>query len=174
MPKNLNALRGVIPPVVTPLNADYTVDWGTFSFTGNYQHQRDLINTDTDGLNVDFFSSTRFQSYETYQFEGHFVSDFSKVVDMIAGVFYLYDSYHLGGLCPVRGAHHRLGEHRRRCPLFVGEEVQHLRDPEQLGPQPGPRPEVRLVAVPDQLQRPELLADRHPRYGERSLLRLLG
>ncbi|MGE0666041.1 MAG: TonB-dependent receptor [Sphingomonadales bacterium] len=78
------------------LNADYTTDFGTFSLTGNYQYQRDLINTDTDGANVDFFSSTRFQTYETYQFEGHFVSDFSEVVDMIAGVFYLWDSYHLG------------------------------------------------------------------------------
>lgn len=78
------------------LNADYTTDFGTFSFLGNYQHQRDLINTDTDGTSVNFFASTRFQSYETYQFEGHFVSDFSEVVDMIAGVFYLYDSYHLG------------------------------------------------------------------------------
>jgi iron complex outermembrane receptor protein len=80
----------------TTLNADYTTDFGTFTFTGNYQYQRDLINTDTDGTNVDFFASTRFQTYETYQFEGHFVSDFSDVVDMIAGVFYLWDSYHLG------------------------------------------------------------------------------
>ncbi len=78
------------------LNADYRTDFGTFSFLGNYQYQRDLINTDTDGANVDFFSSTRFQTYETYQFEAHFVSDFSETVDMIAGVFYLWDSYHLG------------------------------------------------------------------------------
>jgi iron complex outermembrane receptor protein len=78
------------------LNADYTTGFGTFSLTANYQHQRDLINTDTDGSNVSFFASTRFQSYETYQFEGHFVSDFSDTIDMIAGLFYLYDSYHLG------------------------------------------------------------------------------
>ena len=78
------------------LNADYHTSIGTFSFLANYQHQRDKINTDTDGTSVDFFSSTRFQAYKTYQFESHFVSDFSDVVDVIAGVFYLFDSYHLG------------------------------------------------------------------------------
>ncbi|MEN3975596.1 TonB-dependent receptor [Emcibacter sp. SYSU 3D8] len=78
------------------LNVDYTTDFGTFSFLANYQHQRDLINTDTDGTNISFFASTRFQSYETYQFESHFVSDFSETFDVIAGVFYLFDSYHLG------------------------------------------------------------------------------
>ena len=80
------------------LNADYHTSFGTFSFLGNYSHQRDAINTDTDGTSVDFFSSTRFQTYKTYQFESHFVSDFSETVDVIAGVFYLYDSYHLGQL----------------------------------------------------------------------------
>ncbi|MEN3975595.1 TonB-dependent receptor [Emcibacter sp. SYSU 3D8] len=89
------------------LNVDYTTDFGTFSFLANYQHQRDLINTDTDGTSVDFFSSTRFQSYETYQFETHFVSDFSETVDMIAGLFYLFDSYHLGQILwtPFTGKH---------------------------------------------------------------------
>ncbi|MBI1182226.1 MAG: TonB-dependent receptor [Alphaproteobacteria bacterium] len=78
------------------LNADYHTDIGTFSLTANYGHQRDLINTDTDGENIDFFSSTRFQAYSTYQVETHFVSDFSDKLDMIAGLFYLWDSYHLG------------------------------------------------------------------------------
>ncbi|MEN3952002.1 TonB-dependent receptor [Iodidimonas sp. SYSU 1G8] len=78
------------------LNADYTTNFGTFSFLANYQHQRDAINTDTDGTNIDFFASTRFQTYETYQFETHFVSDFSETIDLIAGLFYLYDSYQLG------------------------------------------------------------------------------
>ncbi|MBI1182227.1 MAG: TonB-dependent receptor [Alphaproteobacteria bacterium] len=80
------------------LNADYHTDIGTFTLTGNYGHQRSVINTDTDGTNVDLFSSTRFESYKTYQFEGHFVSDFSDTLDMIAGLFYLYDSYHVGQL----------------------------------------------------------------------------
>jgi iron complex outermembrane receptor protein len=78
------------------LNADYTTDFGTFTLTANYTWQRSLINTDTDGTNIDFFASTRFEDYETYQFEFHFVSDFSEKLDMIAGVFYLWDSYHLG------------------------------------------------------------------------------
>jgi iron complex outermembrane receptor protein len=80
------------------LNADYTTDFGTFSFLANYANQTSVINTDTDGTNIDFFSSTRFEDYETYQFEAHFVSDFSETVDMIAGLFYLYDTYQLGQL----------------------------------------------------------------------------
>ncbi len=80
------------------LNADYTTDFGTFSFLGNYAWQRSAINTDTDGTNLNFFASTRFEDYETYQFETHFVSDFSETVDMIAGLFYLYDTYQLGQL----------------------------------------------------------------------------
>ncbi len=31
MPKNLNGLQGVVPPVVTPLNADFTVDYPSFT-----------------------------------------------------------------------------------------------------------------------------------------------
>ncbi len=31
MPKSLAALRGVVPPVVTPLNADFTVDYPSFT-----------------------------------------------------------------------------------------------------------------------------------------------
>ena len=31
MPKSLNALQGVVPPVVTPLNADHTVDYASFT-----------------------------------------------------------------------------------------------------------------------------------------------
>ncbi len=120
------------------LNADYTTGFGTFSFTANYQHQRDLINTDTDGLNVDFFSSTRFQSYETYQFEGHFVSDFSEVVDMIAGVFYLYDSYHLGQILWTPGigkftydnplmSYYQNGQERKTWAAYAQFEV-HITD----------------------------------------------
>ena len=120
------------------LNADYTTDFGTFSFTGNYQHQRDLINTDTDGLNVDFFSSTRFQSYETYQFEGHFVSDFSETVDMIAGMFYLYDSYHLGQILWTPGigkftydnplmSYYQNGQERKTWAAYAQFEV-HITD----------------------------------------------
>jgi iron complex outermembrane receptor protein len=78
------------------LNADYTTDFGTFTLTGNYGWQRSLINTDTDGTNVDFFASTRYEDYETYQFEFHFVSDFSETIDLIAGLFYLWDTYHVG------------------------------------------------------------------------------
>ncbi|MEN3952003.1 TonB-dependent receptor [Iodidimonas sp. SYSU 1G8] len=78
------------------MNADYTTDFGTFSFTGNYGWQRSVILTDTDGTNQDIFSSGRFEDYKTYQFEAHFVSDFSETIDMIAGVFYLWDQYHVG------------------------------------------------------------------------------
>jgi iron complex outermembrane receptor protein len=80
------------------LNADYTTDFGTFTLTGNYGWQRSKINTDTDGTNIDFFASTRYEDYETYQFETHFVSDFSDTVDMIAGLFYLWDTYQVGQL----------------------------------------------------------------------------
>ncbi|MEN3975594.1 TonB-dependent receptor [Emcibacter sp. SYSU 3D8] len=86
------------------LNADYTTDFGTFSVLGNYAFQRSTINTDTDGTNINFFSSTRFEDYETYQFEAHFVSDFSETVDMIAGLFYLYDTYQLGQLLWTPGS----------------------------------------------------------------------
>ena len=31
MPKSLHALQGVVPPVVTPLNANFTVDYKSFT-----------------------------------------------------------------------------------------------------------------------------------------------
>ncbi len=94
------------------LNADYHTDFGTFSFLGNYANQKSVVNTDTDGTNLDFFSSTRFEDYETYQFEAHFVSDFSETVDMIAGLFYLYDTYQLGQLLWTPG----IGKHTYNNP----------------------------------------------------------
>ena len=116
------------------LNADYTTDFGTFSFLANYQHQRDKINTDTDGANVDFFSSTRFQTYKTYQFESHFVSDFSETVDVIAGVFYLFDSYHLGQILWTPGigkftydnplmSYYQNGQDRKTWAAYVQTEI---------------------------------------------------
>lgn len=78
------------------MNADYTTSFGTFSLTANYAKQRSAIYTDTDGTNVDLFSSVRFEDYKTYQTEFHFVSDFSDTFDMIVGVFYLWDQYQVG------------------------------------------------------------------------------
>ena len=78
------------------MNADYITSFGTFTLTANYAKQRSTIFTDTDGTNVDLFSSARFEDYKTYQTEFHFVSDFSDTLDMIAGVFYLWDQYQVG------------------------------------------------------------------------------
>jgi iron complex outermembrane receptor protein len=122
----------------TTLNADYHTSFGTFSFLANFQHQRDLINTDTDGTNIDYFSSTRFQSYKTYQFEGHFVSDFSETVDVIAGAFYLWDSYHLGQILWTPGigkftydnpkmSYYQNGQDRKTWAAYIQTEV-HITD----------------------------------------------
>ncbi|MGE0666042.1 MAG: TonB-dependent receptor [Sphingomonadales bacterium] len=120
------------------LNADYTTDFGVFSFLGNYAWQRSTINTDTDGTNINFFSSTRFEDYETYQFEAHFVSDFSETVDMIAGLFYLYDTYQLAQLLWTPGigdftydnpgmAEFQNGQERKTWAAYAQFEV-HLTD----------------------------------------------
>lgn len=93
---NLDPNRNDLNSYNATLNSDYRTSFGTFSFTANYAWQRSEIFTDTDGTNVDLFSSVRFEDYQTYQFEAHFVSDFSDVVDMIAGVFYLWDQYQVG------------------------------------------------------------------------------
>jgi len=121
------------------LNTDYRTDFGTFSFLGNYMWQRSRINTDTDGTNINFFSSTRFEDYETYQFEFHFVSDFSEKLDMIAGLFYLWDSYHLGQILWTPGigeftydnpgmAYYQNGQQRKTWAAYVQFEYHLTQD----------------------------------------------
>jgi iron complex outermembrane receptor protein len=84
-------------------NASYNVDFGTFNLTTNYAKQSSEIGTDTDGTNVDLFSSVRYEDYKTFQTEFNFVSDFSDTVDVIAGFFYLKDQYQVGQILYTPG-----------------------------------------------------------------------
>jgi iron complex outermembrane receptor protein len=85
------------------LNADYHTSIGTFTLTTNYLHQDNEIWSDVDGTNTDLWVSARWETYKTYQGELHFVSDFSDVVTLTTGLFYLWDKFHVGQLIMTPG-----------------------------------------------------------------------
>ncbi len=78
------------------LESNYKTDYGAYTLTLNYGDVVEEIWSDTDGENVNLFTSARWQDYETYSMEGHFVSDFSDTWDLVAGVFYFFDKYQTG------------------------------------------------------------------------------
>jgi iron complex outermembrane receptor protein len=78
------------------LESNFRTDHGMYTLTLNYGDVTEEIWSDTDGENVNLFSSARWQDYETYSLEGHFVSDFSDTIDLVAGLFYFYDKYQTG------------------------------------------------------------------------------
>ena len=94
-------------------NVDYVTDIGTFTLTTNYLSQKNEIWTDVDGTNADLWISARWESYKTYQGEFHYVSDFSDVVDVTAGLFFLHDKFQVGQLIMTPG----IGEFVRDNPL---------------------------------------------------------
>jgi iron complex outermembrane recepter protein len=94
----------------TTLQTTYTMDSGTFNLTLNYGDVDEEVWSDTDGENVNLFSSARWQDYETYTVDAYWASDFEGSIDLLAGVFYFYDKYVTGQVSfPISDAN----------PLFV-------------------------------------------------------
>ncbi|SCW41044.1 TonB-dependent Receptor Plug Domain [Sphingobium faniae] len=74
-------------------DAAYTTDAGTIRALVNYSRATSEIWTDTDGANVNAFSTARWETYRAFSGELQFVSDFSDRLDVVAGLFYLWDQY---------------------------------------------------------------------------------
>ncbi len=74
-------------------DAAYTTDAGTIRALLNYSRATSEIWTDTDGANINAFSTARWETYRTFSGELQFVSDFSDRLDVVAGLFYLWDQY---------------------------------------------------------------------------------
>ena len=75
------------------LDSQYETDLGTFTLIFNHRDVEEDITTDTDGYNWDVFASTRLQEFEATQAEARFATTFNDTVDLLAGAFYLQDSY---------------------------------------------------------------------------------
>lgn len=75
---------------------NYSTAAGVYTLTLSYSQVDEQIWSDTDGEAVDLFSSARWQDYETWSAEGHFVSDFSDRFDLVVGHFYFRDRYQTG------------------------------------------------------------------------------
>ena len=72
----------------------YTTDSGTFVGIFNYQDTKEEIWTDTDGANINSFTSARWQTYKAYSAELQYITTLGDDLDITSGVFYLHDEYH--------------------------------------------------------------------------------
>ncbi|MCG2841133.1 TonB-dependent receptor [Sandaracinobacter sp. RS1-74] len=77
------------------LTADiaYTTDIGTIRALLNTNRATSHIWTDTDGTNVNAYSTVRWETYRATSAELQYVSDFSDKLNLIAGAFFLRDHY---------------------------------------------------------------------------------
>lgn len=78
------------------LDANYGTGFGSFNLLFNYAKARQAVSSEADGVNVDLFSTFRFDTYETWSTEFTFISEFSDWIDVIAGLFYFRDEYAAG------------------------------------------------------------------------------
>jgi len=71
----------------------YKADAGTVRLIVSHMKGDSEVWADTDGENVNVFSSARYEDYKALFSELNFVSDFSDKVDLVTGVTYLWDHY---------------------------------------------------------------------------------
>lgn len=74
-------------------DAAYTTDFGTIRALVNYNHATSEIWADTDGTNINAYTTARWETYRAFSGELQFSSDFSDSVNVVAGLFYLWDHY---------------------------------------------------------------------------------
>ncbi len=75
------------------IDAAYDTGVGTVRGIVNYGYTTHENWADTDGENINLFSSVRWETYRTSSAELQFVSDFDSPLDIIAGVSYFWDHY---------------------------------------------------------------------------------
>lgn len=75
------------------VDSAYHTDIGTFRVLLNYQDSSSEVWSDTDGENINIFSSARYEDYSAYSAELQYVSDFSDKWDVIGGLFFFHDEY---------------------------------------------------------------------------------
>ncbi|WP_157220636.1 TonB-dependent receptor [Flavisphingomonas formosensis] len=98
-PRVSGGLRGSAYPVNNDqynitLDAAYKIDdIGTIRLLSNYNHATSLGWADTDGSNYNIFSTERAETYSAYSSELQFTSSFSDKLDLVAGLYYLWDHY---------------------------------------------------------------------------------
>lgn len=77
----------------------YTMDWhlgaATITSVTGYREFYDKVQSDYDGSAIDFFSAYRDQKHNQFSQEVRIASDGSNLIDYVAGVFYLDQSYNI-------------------------------------------------------------------------------
>ena len=74
-------------------DTSYNTGFGTVRGIFSYMDVKEDVWADTDGENINYFSSARAQDYKAWTGELQFVSDFSDRINLVAGVTYLWDKY---------------------------------------------------------------------------------
>lgn len=75
------------------LDIAYNTSLGTLRFLGNVQSAKEEIWTNSEGENINRFSSARWQDYDAWSGEFQFVSNFSDRIDLILDALALHDNY---------------------------------------------------------------------------------
>ncbi|GAN00315.1 hypothetical protein U91I_03981 [alpha proteobacterium U9-1i] len=75
------------------MDAGYDLGHGTLRAILNYGYVEQENWADTDGENINMFSSARFETYRTSSAELQYVGNWGDRVDVVAGVNYFWDHY---------------------------------------------------------------------------------
>jgi iron complex outermembrane receptor protein len=74
------------------VDSTYNTSIGKFKFIGNWASTKEEIWTDTDGTNLNIFSSARWQDYRVYSGELQYTTKIDRL-DLTSGAFFLADKY---------------------------------------------------------------------------------